>query len=62
MSNRNITVCDNCGQEAEGHMPVGWRRLNIHDLISGVARQYDLCDTCTINVKLIDLTTRLALG
>ncbi|HLX48127.1 MAG TPA: hypothetical protein VKS82_07330 [Streptosporangiaceae bacterium] len=60
MSARTTLICDNCGDEHAGDgFPPGWRRFSIHDLISGVARQCDLCLNCTASVRLIELTTKM---
>jgi hypothetical protein len=62
VSIRNTTVCDNCKTEHDGNgFPPGWRKFGITDLLSGNARQCDLCGACTETVTLIELTTKLAI-
>ena len=62
MSIRSTTVCDNCKAEHEGSSyPPRWRKFAISDLLSGDARQCDLCGDCTRSVTLLELTTKLAI-
>jgi hypothetical protein len=62
VSVRNVTVCDNCKTEHEGNgFPKSWRRFAISDLLTGLARQCDLCGDCTRSVTLLELTTKLAI-
>jgi hypothetical protein len=56
MSSRHTLVCDQCGTEDDtSGFPQGWRRFSINDLITGIAKQVDICVTCVHSVKILEL-------
>ena len=62
MSSYGILVCDQGREEilATTRTENNWHSLQIHDLMTGMTRQFDLCHKCWSSVRIPELMVQTA--